>query len=405
MIISSAPGVVDAASLYTDADGDLFCDVGAAGTAVLTAIWNANIVGQIAITVSATSTATTAVVTPPADLIAEGESVDLAVVITDQYGTVLDNSGSGVTFDTTNCDAAWDDDTLAVTNTVEGSATVDIMNGATKIGTISFTVYAAAEAASITGVSTPMLFEVGGSDELAIGDVSVLDQYGRAFTPAAITLTETSDPDNAISIAGTTITGDAAGTATVQVQADGVALAVFSYDVTVVAGADIDSYALADMGPIQASSNPAYFATPVLVGIEGGEEVVLADDADYDAISSSNLAVATPNGLQVEGVAAGTATISAYKGGELKATGTVTVVSETLVATTVTVAGTAAVGDTVASVVTVEDQYGVVIAAPDGTYYVDGVVAAGTDTLAAGTYTVKFIATNGVMGSGDVVVS
>lgn len=412
LFISSNVAIVDPDTITVDASGVMMFDTGAtAGTAIITVLKNAVIVATTGVTTSAASAPAVATITPPAGLVASGESVSLVLAIVDQYGVTLDNSTVEGALTLANDKGTIDiddtDDLLDLTFTSAGTATITISVGATVIGTLTLTVQAAAVATSITSLSTPVIFEVGASDAIAIADAAVWDQYGRAFTPAAIALSEVTDTDNVVTVAGSTITATAtAGTATLKLTADASATATFTFTVTVVVSADVVSYVLAPMGPIQASATPAYFATPVLIGkTAGGAEVVLANDADYDALSSSDLAVAIPNGTQVQGVAAGTATITAYKGGVVKATGTVTVVSDTLVATTVTVATAASAGATVASVVTVADQYGVAMASPAGTYYVDGVATAGTATLAAGTYVVLFIASNGVSGTASVVVT
>jgi len=413
LFVSSNAAIVDPDTITVAADGVMKFNTGAtAGTATITVLKNAVIVATTSVTSSATSAPAVANITPPAGLIASGESVSLALTIVDQYGATLDNSTVEGALTLANDKGTVDiddtDDLLDLAFTSAGTATITISVGTTVIGTLTLTIQAAAVATSITAVATPVIFEVAAVDAIAIADVSVWDQYGRAFTPAAIVLAEVTDTLNSVTVAGSTITATAnAGTATLTLTADASATAVYTLTVTVVASADVTSYILSPMGPIQVSATPAYFATPVLVGkTAAGAEVVLANNADYDALSSSNLAIAIPNGTKVQGVAAGTATITAYKGGVAKATGTVTVVSDTLVATTVTVATAALTTATVASVVTVKDQYGVAMVSPAGTYYVAGVATAGTATFAsAGTKVVLFIASNGVSGTASVVVT
>ena len=413
LFLTSNAAIVDPDTFVVDATGVLMFNTGAtAGTATITALKNAVVIATTNITVNATSAPATAVITPPVPIIASGESVSLVLTIQDQYGVTLDNSNVEGSLTLSNDKGTVDindtSDLLDLTFTSSGTATITIKLGATIIGSIALTIQAQAVATSISAISTPVLFEVGASDTIAIADVTVWDQYGRAFIPTAIILSEVSDTSNAVTVAVSTITATAnAGVATLKLTADASATAIITFNVTVVASVSIVNYELTPMGPVQVSSNPAYFATPILIGKTAGDmEVVLANNLDYDALSSSILPVAMPNGLMVQGVSAGTAVITAYKGGIAKATGIVTVVNETLVATTVTIATTALTTSTIASVVTVLDQFGVVMVSPSGTYYVDGIATSGAATFGTtGTKTVQFIASNGANGSGSVVVS
>jgi len=409
LFVSSGPAIVDPDTFAVSAAGVLTFTAGTAGTATVMAYLHAVLIGQFSVTVSAVSAPATAVITAPSVLISAGQAVSLDLLLKDQYNTTLDNSTNAglLTITPVNCAAAINatTDKLDITATVAGTATVNILVGTTLIGTISFTVYPAAAASSITGVTTPKIFENAAVDALAIADVAVLDQYGRAFTPGAIVLSEVTDASNAITVAANTITADAAnvGTATVRVT---VGALTFDYTVSVVASAGVVSYVMNPLGTIYASATPAYFATPVLVGLDASGNTVVLATVGYDLVTSSNLAVAVGNALKVQGVAAGTSTIKVYKAGVERASGTITVTAEALVATTVTVATAALTTATIASTVTVIDQFGVAIAAPAGTYYVNGVATLGTATFGtAGTKVVKFIATNGANGTASVVVT
>ena len=142
-----------------------------------------------------------------------------------------------------------------------------------------------------------------------------------------------------------------------------------------------------------------------LIGKDAGNNrIVLANPYNYDALSSSNLAVAKPNGLLVEGVSAGTATIFAWKAGVIKASGTVTVVSIPLTATTVIIQSTGTAGQAISTVVVVKDQFGVVMPSPSGTYYLNNIAVPESTILITGTQTVAFLASNGVYKSGIINV-
>jgi hypothetical protein len=401
--VSSNTAVVNPATFAVNGLDKLTFDTGAAGTAVITVIAGADLVGQISITVSADSTATAADISSPTVLVAAGEEVMLDLVVVDQYDDVLVNSTAGLTIVGTNCTAALDGEKIKVTATTVGTNKVEVKNGATVIGTIEFEVYAAAVATTVTGATFPTLFMVGATKTIASADVTVLDQYDRAFTGGTVTLVDGADAS--FTTAGLVITAVSAGNDTVTVQVDGTTN-VFAVPVECVAAVDVTTYMLtSDKATIYTSATADYHATLTLIGkTAGGDEVVLTGLPT--AVTSSNVAIAKITAGKVEGVAAGTATIYAWNGGTLLATTTITVTDAAPVAMSIAFSATTiANGNNIDTILDVIDQYGVDIAATAVIAVATSaptVIDAAGDALIAGTATVTVVS-GGVMSPTTVI--
>ena len=411
---SSITGAVDPATFAVDGDGVLTFDTGAtAGTAVITAVWNATVVGQISITVTAAPAPASAVISAPTVLIAEGEAVSLDVVVTDQFGTVHANDSAavqGLTVTGTNCDAVISATTkkLEITNTVEGTATVDILNGATKIGTISFTVQPAAVATAITGTTFTTLFQAGAELTVARDTINVLDQYGRAFAGGTVVVTDGPAVHFTVTTSPT-IEAVSEGTDVVSVQVG--SSNVFPVTVTCVADTDITMYSLAsNKATIYTSTDSDYFATMTLSGKTSGGMAVVLDGSLPSVLTSSNDAIAAiETGLQVSGVAAGTATIYAWDGATLLASTTITVSDAAPVAQSITFDGTSLyVGDNIADdILVITDQYGVNIASAGGFVVASddtGIIDATGDAVSDGTVNITVVKNSVVSATTEVEV-
>ena len=388
-----------------------------AGTAVITAIWNANIVGQISITVTAAATASTASIAAPTMIVAGGDAgFNLGLTLLDQFGGAV-TSTSGLTIT-----AKSGTDVFGTVSFVSATAikytppsgvattkavTIDIMNGATKIGTLTFNVQPDAVETSLTGVTFATLFQAGSQLTVARNQITVLDQYGRAFAGGALTVTDgtaatftvtTPATINAVSVGSDVITVKVGNTNTYQVT------------VTCVADTAITQYALAlTPSTIYASTNAAYFATPKLTGMTAGDQAVVLKAGLPTSMTSSNPSIAAINDGKVQGVAAGTATIYAWDGAILLASATVTVSTAAPVAQTITF-GTAAldVGDNLADILVIKDQYGVNIVDLGGYAIASAntnVINSSGAALIAGTVKVTVVKDSIISATTDITVS
>ena len=229
---------------------------------------------------------------------------------------------------------------------------------------------------------------------VASGTVTVLDQYGRAFTGGTVNLTGVTGPftiDNALKTI--TATGTGTGTVTINVNGTSTSLVV---SIECIADSAIATYTLtSNKATIFASTTAAYHATLTLAGkTAGGADVVLASTVATDT-TSSNIAIAKITAGKVEGVAAGTATIYAWNGATLLASTSVTVSTATPVAQSITFSATTiANGNNIRDILVITDQYGVNIAAAGGFVVAtsnSAVINAAGDALIAGTATVTVV--------------
>ena len=434
--ITSNAAVISNVAIVDDVNGrgQIVLTLAGAGTAIITAAVNAT--GDLAstsITVNADGVATSAAVNAPTMLVASQDAAfDLGMTITDQYGDVV-KSVAGLTI----ADADLNNDlttdiTLTAVNSVTKmhvdlstfanadvnattSYTVDVMKGATKIGTITLVVEPEAVASQITNVLVPTTLENSAVYAFAAEDFTVLDQYGRTFE-GTLTLAEKTDVTGVATFLGTTVTADAALVGTAVYTAT-FGAATFDFNIGVVATADVKTYTLTQSTSIYKSASAAYHVTPTLVGkTEGGTEVVLVA-GKVTSWTTSNPAIAKITAGKVEGVAVGTADISAWAGATKLATVTVTVTDVAPIATTVAFTATAmdiSNGDNLADILSIKDQYGVNIVATElakGTIIDAGNLldtAAGLtfgDADAAGTDDITFITQNGLVKTATVTVA
>jgi hypothetical protein len=421
--VSSNEAVVDTIAVVTvDEVSYVQFNTKAAGTALVTAINNATgAVTTTTIVVNADAGVDTVVMTPPATLVADGETVELELVITDQYGAVIENdsaAAAAIVFDNGAINA---DGKLEVTVT-EGTFVIEAGTGADAdaYGTVSFTVEAAAFAQAITATSFETVIEQTASVTLADTNITVLDQYGRDVTGGTFfgeSATEANITDG---------TGGAGGTAVLTAATAGDSVVTVSYtfggatvtkDVTVtsLASADIESYTVAAIDTIYASTgDDAYDVAVEIQGVDADGNTVKLVATAPDVITSSNEAIAQPDttGLKVDGVAAGTATISAWKDGVVIGTVNVTVSDDAPVAQSVEwTAATVSAANDADTIVLVKDQYGVDITATTTLFFAGGTEIATTgvitdgDALTDEVETITVITSNGLSAVEDVTVT
>ena len=388
--ISSDTGVIS--HIAVNADNEIVLTVAGDGTAVLTAVVNATgSVANTSIVVNGASAVDTVVISAPTTVVANGETVELDLVVTDQYGTTLDNTSLPGTLlfsaGSVNADGKLEVVVTEGTFTVNAGTAAD----ADAYGTVSFTVEATAFAQTITAVAMAPLFENGAAATVTVDDITAYDQYNRAFTVASFSVAATTN--TVVTVAGGTVTAAAVGTDTLTFTATGASdTATFDVAVEVIAAADITGYTMSEVGTIYTSTDAAYTADVTVKGLKDGAEVNLVTSTP-DIVTSSNVGVASVSGAEVTGVAAGSAVISVWMDGVKVDSETITVSDETPYAVAIELDATAA---TALAATKVTDQYGVEITdAADLFFVVDGASVASGYVLVAGDE-LTVITTNGL---------
>jgi hypothetical protein len=405
--VSSNTNIVDTDTLAINEDGKLTVDTNtASGTAIVTAILEDGTTAQFSVTVEAAAYANTIAIEAPTTLLADGEKASLTILVYDQFGQVIPNKDvTGITFTT---DFAINAKTLKLEGVVAENTALEVTATRTsdskELASVTFAVEAEAVANTITAVNFASLYEVNATKAITVSNVTVKDQYGRSFTPGAVSLTEVDATNDNFSLSGTTVTALVAGTKVYTVAVDGSTSAVKNITLSAIASTAVTSYELAAIGTIYNSTNSTYFATPTLVGKTSDSRTVILVANKIASLTSSNSSVAAIDGFDVKGAlsataADSTATIKAWSStGTLLGTAEVKVTNVTPVLTTIV--ATETLDTTIDSIFAAEDQYGVEFNEV-GTWYLtnsDAVVVTitdGTDSLVAGDFAVKFVSQDG----------
>ncbi|MFC7062986.1 S-layer homology domain-containing protein [Halobacillus seohaensis] len=439
--ISSDSSVISDIAVVDDEDGngEIEFTVAGDGTATITAVVNeSGAVATTEVTVEEDSTPEAVSVSAPTSLVAsQDEAFNLPVTVTDQYGNVLESvNGLNVSFD----DATLESEANLTLNEEDGEtslavdlsgvsdatidettkATVNITNGAgDELGTVSFNIEPEAEVQDVEADDLATLFEDGATHTVTNDDLTVTDQYGRSIEGA---INVTSDDTSVVDVAsGTDLTAVAEGTTTLTVEVDGVTVDV---PVEVITSSDVESYTLNEIGTVYASAgDDSYDVVTELSGVNADGDTVKLASSTPDFITSSNTNVAdVDSDVEVDGVAEGTATISAWKDGEVVGTSTVTVSEEKPSVASVdfadTVASTIADQGTedLSGDVEVLDQYGVDLVAnntldvtttgfwmsSDADITVTGGTANDTNAGESDDTTITYITKNGLTTSTDL---
>jgi hypothetical protein len=435
--ISSDVAVISGFEIVDDADGngELFLVIAGDGTATITAIINGTgAVASTTVTVAEDDAVDVAVISAPTKLVADGETVELTLVVTDQYGTVLDNDSAkvqAIVFDNATLDA---EGVLTTDALVEGDFTVKAGTGGDDdaYGTVTFTVEAAAYAQTVSATSFAELFEATATQTVTDDELVVYDQYGREVDGGTIAISSATagvvaDNDNA------TITSVAAGTSVLTVSyTSGGQTATKDVTVEVIDAADVKTYTVDAIDTLfgQVGAD-GYDVAVAISGVDADGNAVKLVATAPDFITSSNEAVAKADAtnLKVDGVAAGTAVISAWKDGAVVGTTTVTVSEDAPVAQSVefvdgvetTLNDQGGLDTDLSDDVKILDQYGVDLVAEltidvtavgfwtsddatvtvtDGTDVADTVNGAGN----AGTVTIGYVTSNGVSATTELTI-
>jgi len=390
--------------LNDDDEGELFLVMGDEdGTATITAVVNASgSVTTTSIVVAAASTPDSVEIAEPTMIVAAGDDAfDLEIIVTDQFGDVITNvdnltfvgSSDHKKLDTTNATGSDTDEetiiTVDLTNVVVSedngteSYTITAVYTDTKdtadldddeefeIGEVTFDVEPNATVTEIKSASFATMFEVDGvvgADVTVDNDnLEIVDQYGREIDATDIIVVP--EDQAVVTTAGAIITAKAVGKTTVTITASTIATDIvttedtYDVDVEVVDTADIDSYAMVEIGAMYAPDDAIaeYEVDVEINGVYNGKEVNLINSTP-DIVTSSNLSVITVDETTVTAIDAGTSTISVWMDNVKVDSETVTTsdvapyaVSVKWDATTITSAENA----DIASIIIVTDQYGV----------------------------------------------
>jgi hypothetical protein len=419
--INDADGVQFASSntnvisgFKTNGNGDLILVIAGDGSAIITAIINqSGVIATATVTVEKDAQPEAAVIAVPTQIVAGlDEGLELGVTVTNQFGDVVTSNpgslvtvaSSGVTLTNLSINSglnkiSFDVPSVATTT----NATIEVRYNGNKIGEVTFSVEPNAEVLEITSINFPTVFELGATQTVNNNAINALDQYGRSYS-GVVTVTSSTYVTEAANV----LTAALVGTSQVTITLDGDTDKSLEVDVKVIASGDIESYTLQEIGTIYKSDAAKYHKATVLNGVdESGNEVLLADNSP-DAISSSNSSIATSggSGTEVKGVAVGTATISAWKGGSVVATSTVTVSDATPVAQSVKWTDDEVTNGTNAhTIVEVLDQYGVNIAEDINLVFTGaaGVISSSGATTAGAATDVTVITPNGLSAKADTI--
>jgi trimeric autotransporter adhesin len=445
-ITSSNPTVVDADSIQVDNAGKLTILAGAAGTAKLFVTnFKTATITTLDVTVASPSAADAITLTAPNTLVAAGEEVKVAYTVVDQFGATITpanlNTGS-VVLSTSNAGVAtakWVGKEIVVTGVAAGTAEISATIG-TKVVKFSIDIQAAAVATKVVGVKdVASLYENTATSSLDFSKILVKDQYGRDYklkngddvtvtvkdqTPNGVTSTLVdSNADAKFNNTSDTVTFTGTADKSVEVYTvaiNGVAGSSYDLSLASVATADVTSYELKAVGTIYGvagqTAASAHAVSLDLVGKNAeGKEVALVAGKITNITSSNKDVVSTDLATKkVFGLAEGTATVAVWNGVTKLAQVEVTASKVAPVLTTATFA-TKEVNklttdaDFTVTGLTFKDQYGVAIAGT-GVYSssntaVATVTAAGVvDIVGAGTATIGFVTTNGVLATFTLTV-
>jgi trimeric autotransporter adhesin len=436
--VSSDNAVVNPASFVADANGKVTFTAGTAGTATITAIINATgKVAQTTVTVSGTSALKTIAISSPTALISAGQTVNLDLAGTDQFGgAVTDFSGVAVSDNNDNVTASIVNGKLKVvtTGTAAGTATISLKkatDSTVSYGTITVTFEKVAEPTVLESVNTVSTLEVGATTTVKLSDIKVKDQYGRDFAltdASQVTVKAVDDEFTGVKQdAANKLKFDAAtapGTEAVSFTLANGASKTVSF--ATVASSSVTSYTINTVGTLLAQGTSttlgAYDVTLSLAGkLADGTAVKLATSKVTHA-TSNNEAVATVSvdattkAVTVKGLTKGSSLVTLYAGATKLAEVTVNVDTATPVASSVefaeagyTIDGTATLD--LKAELTVNDQYGVAYAkngffatsdSSIAAITADGVVSKGTKT---GNATITYVTTNGIVKTVTVTVN
>jgi len=445
--LTSDSEIVDPATIATDANGVLTFTAGSkAGTVTITAIINST--GDVATTTLKVEDApkvNTVAVSAPTKLIAANETVDLDLVVTDQFGEVIKNDDAKVQALTLVKDANTASVKIVngklqiVAGANAGSTTVTIKDAANskELAKVTFNIEAAAVATAVTAIDVAELYENNATDKITFEDIKVKDQYGRDYSLKAGDALTVSHKDTTADNVTFGIDGDAdsdleagetltfTGTTATNNEVIEFALAngaKFDLTLASVASKDITSFEIKTVPTIFAQGktvNVKYNVDLELVGKSGGKVVALATNKITNATSSNtNIAsVTTKTGeVTVTGLSKGASTIAVWEGATKLAETNVNVSDVAPVSTTVKFRNTAdlkvAVNGKVNASTSLEvlDQYGVALA-KDGYFTSSNPTVATVDSVTGvvtgvvtGETTITYITKNAIVTSTKVVV-
>lgn len=473
--LSSNSSIVNPNSFRTDASGNLLFDTGAtAGNVTITAVnLTTGVVSTSTIDVGSSTGVSKFTIGAPSGMVTVGSAAVIPYTATDSFGNAVSQAdfGSGyegnVSITSSNPAVVPNDyststpqlssqhvyfdsssNALNVMPVGTGTTTLYVYVNGTLQNSVTLNVNAAVYPVSIAGSSalqTDFVADTTASETVSASDFNVINQYNSAYTPSSTdsikiapasgvtaglftvdgnTTGDTKSGTGSFTIvpAANTTTGSEEFTVTID---NGTNPAV-SYNVTLnaIGSGSVTGYSLTapatlydgGAGYVGAMTKANYAEGITVNGTDASGHVVVLPTADQTpgTLTSSNTSIVSVSGNKISGLAAGSATVTAYDAtGNKLASTDVTVAGDYPVAKTVSLstttlaeAGKSAGYDATAdakALITVQDQYGVDLVPLDGFFTSsNSAVATGGSALTikgTGTATITYVTSNGLTAS------
>lgn len=354
LIVSPAINIDE---FYVDADGVLTFDADVAGTVVITALNAASGKSSTTtVTINSAAALKELKVLSAAGVIVKGEKTIFNYSATDSFGAPIAKTsvpasvtalGNNFQLNIAGVPATHSfkaNGDLEVVFNGSGTATITVLVNGLLTSTLTVTVNDEAYPVSIKNFKGLKAKAASGAvQSLTIGQLDISDNFGRAYTELSTgwNLSFSSSDSNIAAVAGGNVTaGNTKGKATITATLTGPSTTLTkTFTFEVVADSAITSYVADAVGTIYKSATNGYAKTISLTGKTATNEDVAINTAQYVNVLTTNnsSAVVVPNasGLEFYGVAAGTATVTAWKSGVKLADVTVTVSEATPVVTSV----------------------------------------------------------------------
>ena len=225
-----------------------------------------------------------------------------------------------------------------------GSATIyTLVNGIQQATTVQVTVNDPAYFTAVNGIKdVATTYEVGADNAFGVGNITIVDNYGRVTDAVADTYSVKSDDTAIVSYTnGKLVAGTKTGSTTVTVSStangvNGASVNAYAFTVTVVASSDIKTYAISDIGTVYGKdfgtdldTAAKYAKTVTLVGKTASGTTVALANANPKFVSSTDQSILKTDGANgIGGLKAGKVTIAAYNANNVKVASTEVTVSD-----------------------------------------------------------------------------
>jgi len=442
----------DALSAYAvDKDGVLTVDTNKAGTVVVNAVNAATgATGTTSFKIEGSSVVKTLQLQNPGVLVVSDEEVKIPFTAVDQFGGTV--AAKDIVIDQT---APVADNAVNFTTNVAFAAGYPKFNGkgellikfapvandmfahvyayvnGAQVGSLQLEVKKVATPVKINGIKDVQTYMAkGASVDFDQDNITYIDNYNRTHNVAAGAYTVTSSNPAAVTATGGQLTAVEVGKAeiTVNFSSGGNDSTAYKFTVEVVKDDQITSYSIKTIGTLYGkdshTSASAHAKTVELVGkLSNGTEVAIVQANAFDFVTTSEptkVGVGGASNKVIYGLDEGKSVIAAYKGSTKLAEQEVTVSEAAPIAAKVSFnegeytltdgnAATFVVNGGTTHKITVEDQYGVQIAASGFLTASDAKVAtvSGLTVTAVdpGQTTLTYITSNGITGTATLIVN